>query len=133
MAQENEAASEYRTPRALLGAVIGMGVLIVVGTAFLIGVILHRMNGGGHQAPPGVPLVEAPPAPASITVPGGVGAGVPVVHLPLGADEHLLGMTRVQDGLVALHVSGPHGERVLLWQVGAGQVRPGLDTAGPVP
>jgi hypothetical protein len=56
-----------------------------------------------------------------------------VVHLPLGADEHLLGMTRVQDGLVALHVSGPHGERVLLWQVGTGQVRPGLDTAVPVP
>lgn len=133
MVQENEATSEYRTPRALLGAVIGMGVLIVVGTAFLIGVILHRMNGGGHQAPAGVPLVEAPSVPASTMVPGSVGLGVPVVHLPLGADEHLLGMTRVQDGLVALHVSGPHGERVLLWQVGAGRVRPGLDTAVPVP
>jgi hypothetical protein len=133
MVQENEAASEYRTPRALLGAVIGMGVLIVVGTAFLIGVILHRMNGGGHQAPPGVPLVEAPPVPASAMGPGRAGPNVPVVHLPLGADEHLLGMTRVQDGLIALHVSGPHGERVLLWQVGAGQVRPGLDTTVPVP
>ncbi|MFT9441350.1 MAG: hypothetical protein ABF593_06260 [Acetobacter papayae] len=125
MTQENEAPAEYRTPRALMVAVVGMGVLIVVGTALLIGVILHRMNGGDHKAPAGVPLVEATPAPT--------GPGAPVVHLPLGVDEHLLGLTRVQDGLVAIQVSGPHGDRVLLWQVGTGQVRPGLDTAVSAP
>lgn len=130
----NEAPSEYRTPRALLAAVIGMGVLIVVGTAFLIGVIMHRMNGGGHSAPPGVPLVEAPSAPATSKVPPlAAGLEVPPVHLPLGEGEHLLGLTRVQDGLVALHVSGPHGDRVVLWQVGSGQVRPALDTAVTAP
>ncbi|MFT8586916.1 hypothetical protein [Acetobacter papayae] len=131
MTQENEAPAEYRTPRALMVAVVGMGVLIVVGTALLIGVILHRMNGGGHKAPAGVPLVEATPAPAVVTAPTGPGA--PVVHLPLEPGERLQDLTRVQDGLVALQVSGPHGDRVLLWQVGTGQVRPGLDTAVSAP
>ena len=91
----NQAPSEYRTPRALLAAVIGMGVLIVVGTAFLIGVIMHRMNGGGHHAPPGVPLVEAPSAPVPGQVPLATGFEAPLVNLPLGEGEHLLGLTRL--------------------------------------
>lgn len=39
-----EEPQEYKTPKALLVAVIGMGVLIVVGVVVLAGVLIHRMS-----------------------------------------------------------------------------------------
>lgn len=100
-----------RTPKALLAAVIGMGVLIVVGTVTLVGVIIHRMNAHPPQTalPASVPLQEnALPAPT------------------LAPGSKLLGMARVQDDLLALHVSENGHDKIVLWQVSTHKLMQGL-------
>ncbi|KXV78636.1 MULTISPECIES: hypothetical protein [Acetobacter] len=106
------------TPKALMAAVIGMGILIVVGTLGLVGVIIHRM--GSHTpstsaalSAPAVPLQDAPARPV----------------LPAGT--HLISMARVRDDLLALHVSTNGEDRILLWQVSTGRILPGIDSAAP--
>lgn len=100
------------TSKALLGAVIGMGLLIVAGTVTLVGVIIHRMNAGpAHPALSAhIPLQDAPHTPLS---------------LPAGT--RLISMTRVEDNLLALHVSENGHEKVLLWRVSTQSLLPGLD------
>ncbi|KXV61458.1 hypothetical protein AD948_01585 [Acetobacter senegalensis] len=99
------------TPKALLAAVIGMGILIIAGTITLVWVILHRMNAGPtHPSlPASVPLQEDAQGP---------------VTLPPGT--RLLSMARVQDDLLALHVSENGQDKVLLWQVSTHRLRSGL-------
>lgn len=106
------------TPKALMAAVIGMGILIVVGTLGLVGVIIHRMGSHAPPAPkalslPAVPLQDAATPPA----------------LPAGA--HLVSMTRIQEGLMALHVTENGQDRILLWQLGADHLTLGVTQAEP--
>lgn len=106
------------TPKALMAAVIGMGILIVVGTVGLVGVIIHRMgshtpSAGPTLSAPAVPLQDAP------------------AHPVLPAGTHLISMARVRDDLLALHVSTNGEERILLWQVSTGRILPGIDGAAP--
>ncbi|MGO3517419.1 MAG: DUF6476 family protein [Acetobacter cibinongensis] len=109
-----------RTSKALLAAVIGMGVLIVAGTVTLVGVIIHRMN--SHPAPPALPaalpLQDATPEAAPPTLPAGT---------------RLLSVTRVQDGLLALHVTENGQDKILLWQVNAHKILQGLSAPAPAP
>jgi len=100
-----------RTPKALLAAVIGMGVLIVVGTVTLVGVIIHRMNSQHTPAvlPASVPLQDtALPAPS------------------LAPGSKLLSMARVQDDLLALHISENGQDKIMLWQVSTHKLMQGL-------
>lgn len=106
------------TPKALLVAVIGMGVLIIAGTVTLVGVILHRMNAG----PTPLPL----PLPATIPLQDN---GQAAVTLPPGT--RLISMARVRDDLVALHVSENGQDKVLLWRVSAHAIYPGLEFPAP--
>lgn len=104
------------TPKALLVAVIGMGVLIIAGTVTLVGVILHRMNAGPTP----------PPLPATIPLQDN---GQAAVTLPPGT--RLISMARVRDDLVALHVSENGQDKVLLWRVSARAIYPGLELPAP--
>ncbi|MFT8675824.1 MAG: hypothetical protein ABF990_08445 [Acetobacter sp.] len=120
---------DYKTPRALMAAVIGMGVLIVLGTAALIGVILHRMNAPHAPTAPAaltaaVPLVDAPPAALPRT---GQPPATPAI-LPLAPDERMLDTTRVRDNVLALHIGSPRGDRIVLWDIRSGQFWTGLAT-----
>ncbi len=106
---------DYKTPKALMAAVVGMGGLIILGVVVLVGVVIHRM--GGHH-------------------PSTIAASIPLTdahttQLALGADEHLLAMTRVHDDLLAIHIAGKGHERIMLWNVATGQVQPGLETTAP--
>lgn len=104
------------TPKALMAAVIGMGILIVLGTGGLVGVIIHRM--GAHPPPAGAAL-SAPPVPLqNATTPPTLPAGT-----------RLISMTRVQDGLLALHINDVGQDRILLWQVGTDHLIPGVEGA----
>ncbi|MFT8419445.1 MAG: hypothetical protein ABF636_11550 [Acetobacter sp.] len=108
-------AQDYKTPKPLMAAVVGMGVLIIAGLVVLVGVVIHRMN-TPHQPglPASIPLTDARTA-----------------QLPLGPEEHLLTMTRVHDGLMALHIASKEHERIMLWNVTTGQVQTGLETTTP--
>lgn len=108
---------DYKTPKALMAAVVGMGGLIIVGVVILVGVVIHRMSGPHHPAvATTIPLTDARTA-----------------RLALGPDEYMLGMTRVHDDLLAIHIAGKGQERVMLWNVATGQVQPGLETTSPAP
>ncbi|MCX2561876.1 hypothetical protein OQ252_10775 [Acetobacter farinalis] len=105
------------TPKGLMAAVIGMGILIVVGTGALVGVIIHRM--GAHTSP----------ATLAASAPAGGEQISSTTPLPLPAGSRLVSMTHVQDDLLALHILENGKDRILLWQVSSGRVRPGLDIA----
>ena len=98
-----------------MAAVVGMGVLIIVGVVALIGVVIHRMNTPHQPAiTASIPLTDAQTA-----------------HLALMPDEHVQTMARVHDDLLAIHVTGKDHERIMLWNVATGQVVPGLQTTAP--
>jgi hypothetical protein len=82
--------------RALKALVGVMGVLIVVGTAVVIGVIIHRIY-DRNVASPSITALPAPPAVAAALAPG----------------EHIAGIAGA-GGQVAVWVTGPAGDRVLL-------------------
>lgn len=107
------------TPKALMAAVIGMGILIVVGTVTMVGVIIHRM--GAHKPPVSL-AVSAPAVPLQ---------DIAAAHPALPAGTHLINMARVQDDLLALHVSANGEDRILLWQVSTGRLLPGVESARP--
>lgn len=104
------------TPKGLMAAVIGMGLLIVVGTVALVGVIIHRM--GSHTPPSGTAITAR-------AVPLQNAAAPPV--LPAGT--RLISMARVQDGLMALHIADNGQDRILLWQIGTDHLILGVEGA----
>lgn len=112
-----EEPQDYKTPKALLVAVIGMGVLIVVGVVVLAGVLIHRMSSKPTQP-------SLPPVALSDNIPS---PNMPPAHAMLPAGVQLLSVTRVQDNVLALHVTEHGQDRILLWNVLTGQVRTGLD------
>lgn len=104
---------DYKTPRALMAAVVGVGILIVVGVVVLVGVVIHRMNSPHSAAPAStIPLTDTH-----------------IAQLALSPDEYMTTITRVHDDLLAIHVVGDKGERIMLWNVITGQVLPGLETS----
>ncbi len=87
-----------------------MGVLIVLGTALVIGVVIKRI-----YAKPAAPSMSA-------VLPGAVAASA---VLPAGA--HIAGIASA-GGAVAVWVSGPEGDEVLLIDPASGAVRQALRT-----
>ncbi|WP_231119071.1 hypothetical protein [Oecophyllibacter saccharovorans] len=98
--------------RALMGAVIFMGVLLVVGTVALLWVIVSRRL---HPAPPPVSPTPSLVAPAT----GGQafnGSASARLNLPLRNGEQVQNLTSRPDGAVLVLIRGPQGGRILLWQ-----------------
>lgn len=106
-------------------AVVGiMGVLIVIGTTVVIGTVIHRLYARFAAPPmPAAPLA-APMAP--------VAGNVPIAAVPAAAalapGEHIAGIAGAGPD-VAVWVSGPKGDRVLLLDPANGTARVGLQTA----
>ena len=108
--------------KALVG---GMGVLIVIGVTVVVGTIVHRLYAQFLVPSNPVAAVSAPVA------------GVPVANAPVAGESGVPGLAageRIQ-GIaaagpdIAVWVSGPHGERVLLLNPVDGAVRVGLQGA----
>jgi hypothetical protein len=86
-----------------LKALVGiLGVLIVIGTAAVIGTVIHRLY-ARNDAPSMAPLA----APAAPPLPAGL-AGA-----RLAPGEHIAGIAAA-GGRIAVWVSGPQGDRLLL-------------------
>lgn len=106
--------------RGLKAAVGIMGVLIVVGTAVVIGTIIHRLYARSSTPPPQAAPLSTPAAPAVLP-----GTLPPAGLLPA---EHISGIAAAGAD-VAVWVSGPGGDRLLLLNPANGQVRVGLQSA----
>ncbi|MBB2158951.1 hypothetical protein ACLRDC_08600 [Gluconacetobacter sacchari] len=93
--------------RGLLAAVIGMGVLLAVGSLVLVAVLVHRI---AHPHPAG----SARPVAEAGVAPGG-DYGELVLDEPAGT--HVTALTRQDAGLLAVALTGGGPDRVLLWDV----------------
>ncbi|HTJ90680.1 MAG TPA: DUF6476 family protein [Acidocella sp.] len=91
---------DLRGLKALVGI---LGVLIVIGTAVVIGTVIHRLY-ARNDAPSMAPLAAPVPAAA-------VPAGLRPTSLAPG--EHIAGIAAA-GGRIAVWVSGPQGDRLLL-------------------
>jgi hypothetical protein len=109
--------------RGLKALVAGMGVLIVIGVTVVAGTIIHRLY-ASFSAPP---MVAAPLAAAISPVTAGEASLHPG---ELANGEHISGLAAAGP-YVAIWVSGPEGDRILLLNPLSGQVRVGLQ-ASPV-
>jgi len=102
-----------------LKALVGiMGVLIVIGTTVVIGTVIHRLYARFTAPPMPVAPLAAPMAPVAGNVP---------VAAALAPGEHIAGIAGAGPD-VAVWVSSPKGDRVLLLDPASGTVRVGLQT-----
>ena len=106
--------SDLRGLKALVGI---LGVLIVVGTAVVIGTVIHRLY-ARNETPSMAPL--ATPAPATLPAPPALPAGLTSTTLAPG--EHISGLAAA-GGRIAVWVSGPQGDRLLLIDPVSGRSR----------
>ena len=104
---QDQPQADLRGLKALVG---GMGVLIVLGTAVVIGTVIHRL----YARKPEASMVVAPMVPVGSVPPGTAGAG-------LAPGEHIAGIAAA-GGDVAVWVNGPGGDRLLLVDPASGQV-----------
>jgi hypothetical protein len=95
--------------RALLAAVIVMGVMIALGTATLIAVVVGRMT---HR----------PPHAAALALPV-AGAAVPVLALGEPPGTRIASVARQSDTLLAVTLTGGGvADRLLIWDIASGRV-----------
>jgi hypothetical protein len=106
---QDQPQGDLRGLKALVGI---LGVLIVIGTAVVIGTVIHRLY-ARNDAPSMASPLAAPAAPA---LPAGL---VPAVLAP---GEHIAGIAGA-GGRIAVWVSGPQGDRLLLVDPASGQSR----------
>jgi len=99
---------DLRGLKALVG---GMGLLIVLGTALVIGTVIHRI----YARKPVASMVVAP-----LAVPGG-SVAVAMAGAGLAPGEHIAGIAGAW-GDVAVWVNGPAGDRLLLVDPASGRV-----------
>ncbi|NHO34358.1 hypothetical protein [Acetobacter fallax] len=99
--------------RGLLAAVIGMGLLIIVGTGTLLAVIAHRMSHHARALPP----VSLQPV-AEKTI---------VLHEPAGT---IIGQISWQNGSVlAVRLTGGGPDRIVLWDTAGRRIVGRLELA----
>jgi hypothetical protein len=119
-------AREATDLRALKALVAVLGVLIVLGTALVVGVVIHRIYARtaepSNVAGPAEPSTYLGPAePSNVSGPAAVSAMGAVAPAVLGKGEHVAGMAAAGAD-VAVWVSGPAGDRVLLLDPRTGAV-----------
>ncbi len=99
--------ADLRGLKVLVG---GLGVLIVLGTAVVIGTVIHRI----YARKPAASMVVAPLAPPAEPA-GAMAVGA------LAPGEHIAGIAGA-GGDVAVWVNGPGGDRLLLVDPASGRV-----------
>ena len=116
---------EKQGSRALLAAVIGMGVLLFIGSLVRVGVLVHRMM---HPRP--AVTADAPVA----TMP--VGPVMTMRGESLLLDEapgtHVQAVTARPDGLLAVVLSGgSRADRIVIWDPVGRRIVARLDIGHP--
>lgn len=93
-----------------------MGVLIIIGTAVVIGTVIHRLY--GKFTAPSMPVSSSAPPPGNTDWPAGR-------TVALEAGEHIAGIAAAGRYL-AVWVNGPKGDRLLLLDPMTGQLHVAL-------
>lgn len=101
-----------RGMKALLAAVIVMGVMIVVGTAVLISVVVSRATHRPSLA--SASIADGPPQPG--------GAAVAALSLDQPPGTRIVSVVRQSDTLLAVSLAGGGPDRLLVWDVAGGRV-----------
>jgi hypothetical protein len=109
MAIQPRSENDLRGLKALVGI---LGVLIILGTALVIGVVIHRIYGKPAAATPG-------------TIQGASVALAPSSLLARG--EHISGIAGA-GGELAIWVTGPAGDKVLLLDPATGKIGLAIST-----
>jgi hypothetical protein len=97
--------------KAMLGLVIVMGLLILAGTATLIGVVVHRLS--QHRP------VFATSRQLPVSVPGGAPSQEAIQSEPSGT--RITAIARQSDTLLSIALTGGGPDRVLVWDLAAGR------------
>ncbi|WP_229709308.1 DUF6476 family protein [Bombella favorum] len=119
---QNSESNPPRTPRALVAAVIIMGMMIILGTVLLVGIIIHRMM--NHSASPSA-AVQTMAGPSSL-------AGPALLKLPRHVGEQVMAVTARPDGALAVTLRDEQGNaRILLWQPEQARLVAELTVASP--
>ncbi len=108
MAVQPRGGNDLRGLKALVGI---LGVLVILGTALVIGVVIHRLYGKAEAAAPAMAPGMAPATPTIL----------PPAPNMLPAGEHITGIAGA-GGDVAVWVSGPAGDRILLLDPATGKL-----------
>ncbi|OOL18869.1 hypothetical protein AL01_03770 [Bombella intestini] len=108
----------------MVAAVIIMGVMIILGTVLLVGIIIHRMM--NHSASPSAPsAVQTMAGPSSL-------AGPALLKLPRHVGEQVMAVTARPDGALAVTLRDGQGNaRILLWQPEQARLVAELTVANP--
>ena len=101
--------------KALVGV---LGVLIVIGTAVVVGTIIHRLYARFAAPSNPVPAVAAADGAGGVATPGAPTGGTAAMA-GLAPGEQIQGIASAGPD-VAVWVSGPKGERVLLLDPASG-------------
>ena len=100
-----------KVSRSLVAAVVIMGVLIVLGTAGLIGVVVHRAMSSGLRKP----------AMATQDLSHSVSQGE-APRLVLAGGGRIVAEAVRPDGSVSVQINGPQGDRIVIWNPQTNQV-----------
>ncbi|MBO6036942.1 MAG: hypothetical protein J6P38_07700 [Acetobacter sp.] len=103
----------FISPKLLLTLVVGMGILIILGIAVLIGVIIHRLNtphSPNHAALSSFASHSCFPEAYQRHTP-------PPILLTLTKEEHIAHITPVGTCVLALHIIDHHNEKIFLWDI----------------
>ena len=100
----------FISPKLLLTLVVGMGILIILGIAVLIGVIIHRLNtphSPNHAVLSSFASHSCFPEAYQRHMP-------PPILLTLTKEEHIAHITPVGTCVLALHIIDHHNEKIFL-------------------
>ncbi|MBY4640102.1 hypothetical protein K6L44_08910 [Gluconacetobacter entanii] len=107
---------EKQGSRALLAAVIGMGVLLAVGSLVLVGVLVHRISHPRDSAPE--PVQAAAGTGAQAVLPQDLGRLV----LDEPAGTHVTSLARQGDTTLAVALTGGGADRVIIWDLARNRI-----------
>lgn len=124
---QNSESNPPRTPKALVAAVIIMGVMIILGTVLLVGIIIHRMMNHSATSSALASSVATQAAAGASSL-----AGPALLKLPRHEDEQVMTVTARPDGMLAVTLRDEQGNaRILLWQPEQARLVAELTLAAP--
>ena len=105
MDQSEARMDQTQSYRGLKALLIGMGVLIIIGTAVVVGVIIHRTYVASTRSRPVSPIAGPVPAPPS----------VPAFHImiPVPPGSSIKTLVAI-DHRLAVQLATPNGDRIIL-------------------
>jgi len=120
-------------PRALMAAVIVMGVAIILGVTVLAVVLVHRMT-APRPAPPAPAIASAAPPVVDPSRLGSAASGTATMF-SVPPNTHIRSAAARGDGTIAVVLSADNavGDRIVIWNPASGRIEAGLQLQQTAP